>query len=297
MENNEIVVASSALTEQVEHQREKSPTIGEILVANGRLSQQDVRKIQEEQDSSNIHFGQAALKLNLLTVADLEQALSAQFGYAYFKADDVALHPSLQAAVKPFGKVSEQIRSLRVRLLLSQLTVPTSRTCAVASARSGEGKSFIAANLAIVFAQLGERTLLIDADMRNPVQHVLFGLDNRVGLSNVLLGRASLDSAVTIERFSALSILPSGARAPNPQELLARSNFTRLLLEAGKTYDYIVVDTPPVGDFADAQLICSRTSATVFITRPGLSNKISSGKAISVLKESGARVVGAVVNG
>lgn len=297
MENIGINTSTSILTQSLSPSTERSLTIGEILVANGRLSPQDVIRIQEEQRASNVHFGQAALKLNLLTVADLEQALSAQFGYTYLKADDVTLHQSLQAAVKPGGKVSEQIRSLRVRLLLSQLTIPTSRTCAVASARSGEGKSFIAANLAIVFAQLGERTLLIDADMRSPVQHALFGLDNRVGLSNVLLGRAWLDSAVSIERLGSLSVLPSGARAPNPQELLAKSTFTKLLLEATQSYDYIIVDTPPVIDFADAQLICSRTSATVFVTRPGLSNKTSSAKAVMTLKESGARLTGAVVNG
>lgn len=297
MENNDIMVAPSALAEQAEVRADKSLSIGEILVANGRLTPEDVKRIQEEQAASKVHFGQAALKLDLLTVADLEQALSAQFGYTYFRAEDVSLHQSLQAAVKPGGKVSEQIRSLRVRLLLSQLAVPTARTCAVASARSGEGKSFIAANLAIVFAQLGERTLLIDADMRNPVQHALFGVDNRVGLSNMLLGRAWLESAVAVPHLGMLSILPSGARAPNPQELLAKATFTRLLLDAAKSYDYIIVDTPPVGDFADAQLICSRTSATVFVARPGLSNKVNSGKAVSVLKDSGARLVGAVVNG
>jgi receptor protein-tyrosine kinase len=292
-----IMVAPRAGDESDESVQEESLSIGEILLASGRLTVAEVQKIADEQKRFNLHFGQAALKLNLLDLADLESALSRQFGYAYLKAGEGVINSELITAYQPFSKVAEQMRSLRVRLILQQVSQRRgARSVALVSAQAGEGRSFIAANLAVVFSQLGEKTLLIDADMRNPSQHKLFGLDNRLGLSNVLLGRAGLDCAVAIDQLSSLSILPAGSRAPNPQELLARPALTRLLTQAAESFDVVIIDTSPVADYADAQLVAARVGASVLISRAGQSNSMLSRQAMNSLRESGATVIGAVLN-
>lgn len=276
---------------------ERALSIGEILVANGHLTHDDVLQITAEQVRSKLPFGQAAIKLNLLSVDELESALSSQFGFSYLSQTESGVAPEVVAAYQPHAALTEQMRSLRVRLLLQQLTARGApRSHAITSAMAGEGRSFIAANLAVVFSQLGERTLLIDADMRNPRQHKLFGLDTRVGLSSCLSGRAGLACALPVPELASLSVLVAGPQAPNPQELLVRSAFTRLLLEASQHYEAIVIDTPPVSDFADAQIVCARAGSTVFVTRKQQSNVKLCQSAVAALRDSGARITGVVVN-
>jgi receptor protein-tyrosine kinase len=276
---------------------ERTQSIGEILQASGRLTAAEVQAITEEQQRFKLHFGEAAVKLKLLELSELRQALSRQFGYPYLQSADSAVDAEVVTAFQPFSAVAEQIRSLRVRLLLQQASNKRSpRSYAIASAGAGEGRSFMAANLAVVFSQLGEKTLLIDADMRQPAQHNLFGVDNRVGLSNLLLGRATLDCALQVPELSNLSILPAGSRAPNPQELLAKSAFTALLAQAAERYEAIIVDTPPVSYFADAQLVCARAGATVIVARSAQSAAKPTKAAVHALRESGAQIIGVVLN-
>lgn len=277
---------------------ERALSIGEILVASGHLTHNDVLQITAEQVRTKLPFGQAAIKLNLLSIDELESALSSQFGFSYLSQTESGVAPEVVAAYQPHAPLTEQMRSLRVRLLLQQLAARGApRSYAITSAMGGEGRSFIAANLAVVFSQLGERTLLIDADMRNPKQHKLFGLDSRAGLSSCLSGRAGLECASAVPELASLSVLVAGPQAPNPQELLVRSAFTRLLLEASQQYEAIVIDTPPVSDFADAQIVCARAGSTVFVTRANGSDARRSQVAVAALKEAGARIAGAVVNG
>src|SRR6185295_31397 len=113
----------------------------------------------------------------------------------------------------------------------------------------GEGRSHLAANLAVVFSQLGERTLLIDADMRHPRQHELFKLPNKSGLSSMLAGRTERNEAQRIPAFLDLSVLPSGATPPNPVELLGRPVFTQMIEDYAGEYDVILLDTPAGIDY------------------------------------------------
>lgn len=276
---------------------EKALSIGEILVASGRLSHDDVLRITIEQTRSRLAFGQAALKLNLLSMQELESALSSQFGFSYLTDRQSSVSREVVAAYDPQARTSEQVRSLRIRLLLQQASARGGRSVLIASAQNGEGRSFIAANLAVVFAQLGEKTLLIDADMRNPRQHELFGLERRVGLSSVLSGRAGIDCATPVGELRNLSVMTAGPMPPNPQELLARPAFTRLLLEASETHEVVIIDSPAVNGFADAQIIAARAGATVLVTRARRSDARLSRQAVQALKDSGARVCGAVLNG
>src|SRR6185503_6302746 len=124
------------------------------------------------------------------------------------------------------------------------------RTLAITSPGAREGRSFIAANLAVVFAQLGQRTLLIDADFRAPRQQAIFNISDRFGLSSVLSGRADLSAAVPVSGLTGLSVLPAGPLPPNPLELLSRPSFAALLGKAQAEYDVILIDTPPATEYA-----------------------------------------------
>jgi capsular exopolysaccharide synthesis family protein len=150
--------------------------------------------------------------------------------------------------------------------------------------------------MAVVFSQLGERTLLIDADIRNPRQHVLFNLQNRAGLSTILAGRAELDIVERITPLLTLSVLPAGPIPPNPQELLNRPAFRTLLAQLDKDYDIIILDTPAAEGSADAQTIASRDCGALIVARKDYT-PVSAVKALfERLAGASSALVGAVIN-
>ena len=155
----------------------------------------------------------------------------------------------------------------------------------------------MAANLAVVFSQLGERTLLIDGDMRSPSQHDFFGLDNGTGLSAILSGRGSPEVVRRIPGLLRLSVLPAGVQPPNPLELLSRPAFPQLLQDLAQDYDLILIDSPPAAHYADAQTIAGRTGAALIVARRNAS-RISQIRSIAdAIVRTGATVVGTVLNG
>jgi len=167
---------------------------------------------------------------------------------------------------------------------------------AVISAARQEGRSFVAANLAVVFSQLGEHTLLVDSDMRSPCQHGLFGIENRVGLSNMLSARVGREALQRISGLPRLSVLPAGARPPNPLELLSRPAFPRLLQDLAEDFDVIILDTPPAAFFADAQTVAARAGAALIVARQNTS-RISELRLVSdAATRAGAAVLGTVLN-
>jgi receptor protein-tyrosine kinase len=159
------------------------------------------------------------------------------------------------------------------------------------SAQRGEGKSFIAANLAVLFAQLGQRTLLIDADLVHPRQHTLFKVDNRIGLSSALCGLVGLKVAVPIPRLGGLAVLTAGPTPPNPRELLSRPLLTNLLAQAGQDFDAVLIDTPS-GALIDAQIIAANAGASVLVSRP----KAATVAETAALTAALGNLLGAVVN-
>ena len=161
---------------------------------------------------------------------------------------------------------------------------------------NGDGRSFLAANLAIVFSQLGERTVLVDADLRKPRQHELFRLGTHSGLSDVLAGRAGPESVVRIPSLLGLSVLPSGAPPPNPQELLGRPAFVDLLVGLGKNFDTIILDTPASGNFADAHTVAARAGAALLVARKNLTSAGQLQELTRGLQQSGVEVVGSTLN-
>ena len=158
-------------------------SIGEILMADGRLSEAQTHLILERQKNELVPFGDAGIALKILSKADVDFALSKQFNYSYFSNKDKDFNSELVAAYQPFSPVVENLRAIRSQLSLRWLNANTvQKVFSLVSPDNAEGRSFVAANLAIVFAQQGLRTLLIDADLRSTAgrgQHVLFNLEKR----------------------------------------------------------------------------------------------------------------------
>lgn len=274
-------------------------SIGAILVDSGRLSLSDAERILHAQKEMGLRFGEAAVRLGLVTVEDIQQALARQYDYPYLikREHGNEISEELIAAYEPFSPQVETLRGLRSQLMLRWFTGEAERkTLAVASPGRGDGRSYLAANLAVVFSQLGEHTLLIDADIRHPRQHELFGLENRSGLSTILSGRADLNDIHRIPSFMDLSVLVAGPQPPNPQELLARPMFSKLLEELVREFDVIIIDTPASENYADVQTIAVRASGALVVARNNATSVRSFGAMVKNFVGAGVVVVGSVFN-
>ena len=270
-------------------------TMGRILLDQGKITAQDAERILRLQKEQSLRFGEAAIQLGLISQADMQQALARQFDYPYLAAGEGGYSQALVAAYAPFSHQVESLRALRSQLMLRWFTAGN-KALAMVGTNAGDGASYLAANLAVVFSQLGERTLLIDANLRSPGVSTLFNLGGRMGLSDVLADRADLSSVVRIPAFVDLSVLPAGTTPPNPAELLSRNSLVDMLANLGESYDVILLDTPPASDSADFQTVAARAKGAVVTVRKNHTrlNDVAGIKAM--LGAAGAEVVGAVVN-
>jgi protein-tyrosine kinase len=274
-----------------------SRSIGAILVDTGRLSVTDAEKILRLQKEQGKRFGDAAIDLGLVTQEDIRFALSQQFDYPYLHSGDTSFSEELVAAYKPFSPAVEKLRTLRSQLMLRWFDAERQHNAlAIMSPGNKEGRSFIAANLAIVFSQLGERTLLIDADLRAPRQHELFKLDINAGLSGMLAGRIGPEAVIRVPALVGLSILPAGAIPPNPQELLGRTIFTVLLDSLIRDFDVVIIDTPAANEHDEAQIIATRAGAALMLAHKNISSIPEMTQLARSLQQTGATVVGSVLN-
>lgn len=166
----------------------------------------------------------------------------------------------------------------------------------VSSSQSGEGKSTVAANLALAVAELGRRVLLVDADMRKPAQHQIWRQTNYEGLSNVLSGQSDYRSA-TIEIQPNLFLLTAGVVPPNPVLLLDSVQMSTMIGEWSNNYDLVIIDAPPLTVAADAAILGTQAGGLVFVLRPGVADKESVEYAQEILAQSRLKVLGMVLNG
>lgn len=197
--------------------------------------------------------------------------------------------------LNPRSPISEQFRTIRTNLQFTAVD-DTLETMLVTSAGPSEGKSFTIANLAIVFAQQEKKVLLVDADMRKPTVHYTFRIDNRRGLSSVLVGEYELNEAAIKSDVPNLDILPSGPIPPNPSELLGSNKMRRLIDEAKDQYDLVIFDTPPVLAVTDAQLLANFVDGSLLVIRSKQTDQESAIKAKELLEPAKAKLLGAVLN-
>jgi protein-tyrosine kinase len=283
-------------TELPRHASNSKRAIGAILFEQGRLQPQDIETIQRHAAEHGIRFGDAAMQLNLVTQQEIEAALAHQFQHAVLARGIDGVADEVVAAYDPQNELVEPIRALRTQLMFSWLNNASRNVLAITSPDRGEGRSWLAANLAVAFSQMGERTLLIDADMRHPHQHRFFNLDNSLGLSGLLSGRVAESPAPRIHPQLRLFVFPAGNAPPNPQELLARPTFEIIISRFATQYDVVLIDTPAAADTADAQLIAAAAGAAVMVARRDHSRHARLKVAMQRLKTAAVNIVGCVLN-
>ena len=191
--------------------------------------------------------------------------------------------------------VAEAYRSLRTGVRFADPDQPV-RVVMVTSAESGEGKTTTAVNLAIALAQSGERTVLVDADLRRPGVAAMLGIEGAVGVSSVVTRSAALHDALQTWQHGLL-VLPSGALPPNPSEIVGSQAMTRLLADLDDYADTIVVDAPPVLPVTDAVVLATQVESVLLVVRAGKTQRGQAVEARRRLDGVGAHVVGSVLNG
>lgn len=273
-------------------------SIGEILVSIGRISPDDAERIYREQKKRKMRFGDAAIALGLITEADVQFALSHQFRYSYLQRGESKVSETIIAAYSPFSPQVEALRAIRSQLMLRWFGGGEEhRPLAIISPEKGEGRTWFAANLAVVFSQLGARTLLIDTDLRDPSLHRLFGISNRNGLSSILSGRATGNVVFKVPSLADLSILPSGPIPPNPQELLMRPLLDRMIAQLSNSFDIILIDTPPASRYAESITIASRAGGALIVCRQDQTRVRDLDMLCAKLKDANVVIAGTVLNG
>jgi protein-tyrosine kinase len=203
--------------------------------------------------------------------------------------------PRLLIAHDPYDARCEKLRGLRTELLLRREAPGEADVIALLSPDIGDGRSQLAAELAIAFAQLGRPTLLVDADLRHPSQHLLFNAPNQNGLVQAI-ERDERPYLHTVEGFRELSLLTAGPPPDNPLELLLNSRFAELLGEWRNRFDFVIVDTPPIGSYSDGLAVASLVRRVLTLCRANSTPYRDNRDMLRRLTAMRAQVLGAVIN-
>ena len=284
--------------------------IGAILSGIGRLDADKVEQVLAHQRAHGGRFGEAAIALKLASTEDVVSALAQQFSYPYANPDRRKTSPELVTLNDPFSRQAEAFRAIRSQLMM-RVVAPMAgangvngtngaaaarRAIAIISPDSGDGKSFFAANLAVVLAQLGGRTLLVDADLRGPRQHQVFDLPNPAGLSGLLAGRADGPVVQRVHDVPSLYVLPVGPTPPNPLELVERPAFAQLLAELCTRFEHVIVDTPAHRYGADGPVIAARCGLALIVARKHSSRIRALQALVGVLGGGATQLAGVILN-
>ncbi len=288
MTHSELSVAAA------EQQCRAESRIGALLLAAGKLTPETTERVLRMQSELGIRFGEAAQRLGLVDDEDIEQMLARQFDYPYLRRGEGGCSPHLVAAHDPFGPQAETLRAVRSQLLLRWFARGR-KSLVVAGVGQGDGASLLCANLAVAFAQLGRRTLLVDADLRAPTQQAIFNASSRQGLADMLAGRVDPDLAEPLAPFGKLSLLGAGTLPPNPQELLSRPAMASLNAHFEARHDIVLYDCPPSARALDALLLAARTGGVLIVARKGKTRLDQLHALAAQVGQNGAKVLGSVL--
>ncbi|HRH18406.1 MAG TPA: polysaccharide biosynthesis tyrosine autokinase [Aquabacterium sp.] len=276
---------------------DQDASLGDILRQTKGLTTDQVKQALDYQATKGVRFGEAVVALGFASTEDIIWALAQQFHYPYSPVAEASLHAELVVANDPFSEQVEAFRDLRSQLITGVMGQGESRSAlAIVSANVGDGKSFIAANLAVAFSQLPGRTLLIDADLRTPRLHEIFGVDSGSGLTGILSGRAVANVIKPVKHLPNLYMLPAGVMAPNPAELLHRAAFSLVLRELLAKFDYVLVDTPAASHGADARMIAGHCGACLLVGRKDQSRVPAMQALVKQLTKSTVKIGGVLMN-
>ena len=217
-----------------------------------------------------------------------------------FSSDDPEareINERLITHLKPKSPISEAYRTLRTNITFTAPDNPK-QVIMISSSGPKEGKSTSIANLAITFSHMGTKTLLVDSDLRRPMLHKLFGMEKQSGLTNILVGKDSLENAVkTVNNLPNLDILTCGILPPNPAELLGSMQMKELFEETKKNYEIVLVDTPPIIAVTDSSVLSTMVDGVIIVVRSGKSKSEAVIHAIEQLNRVEAPILGVILNG
>jgi protein-tyrosine kinase len=274
-----------------------SRTIGDIIRDARSLSAAEVEKVLVYQRQKGVRFGEAAVALGLASEDDVLNALAQQFHYPLATAERRVSSPELVVLNQPFSVQAEAIRAARSQVTMRMHGASAPRMAlAVISPSQGDGKTYFAANLAVSLAQLGGRTLLVDADLRAPRQHEVFRVPNTAGLSNVLSGRAEAQVIQAVEGVASLFVLPGGSIPPNPLELIERPAFGLLMRELSSKFDHVIVDTSAASLGADGCVTAAKCGAALVVARKNACKYDALQDLVASLSGSSVKLLGAIMN-
>lgn len=204
-------------------------------------------------------------------------------------------NPKLITLTDPRSPAAEAYRTLRTNLMFSSVDRAI-RVMVMSSAAPGEGKSTAAANLAVTLAQGGQRTILVDCDLRKPSQHSLWGVPNEQGLTTMLLETSALDRPpLQPAEFERLHILTSGPLPPNPADAIGSRRMDEVIAALREQADYVIIDAPPVLAVTDAALLALKTDGLLLVLRAGVSRRDQTARAKEELERVSVPVIGVVL--
>lgn len=279
---------------RLEPQLDQSQKLSMLLARRSGLNDSDLKRVSVVQDQLGLGFIEAAMRLGLITQSDLDAVLAGE--QAEIPEIRAVARPSqqLSSAHDPFDPYSESIRALRTELML-RAPANAANVIAVMSPAAGEGRSRLAAELAISFAQLAQSTLLVDCDLRRSSQHELFGADNDEGLAQALQdGRAPKVQGVI--GLPALSLLTAGPRPSTPLELLSDPMFGELLVGWRRRHRHVILDTSTVSEYSDGLAVATHAARVLLVVRQNHTPMGEAKDLIKRLASARATVVGAVMN-
>jgi capsular exopolysaccharide synthesis family protein len=210
---------------------------------------------------------------------------------------DITSAVGLTTLIDKASPISEQYRTIRTNIQFSATIGNEIKTIVVTSSGPGEGKSTTSANLAVVFANAGQKVLLVDADLRKPTIHKTFNITNNVGLSTVLSTNPDISVAIQSTVLPDLFVMTSGPKPPNPSELLGSMATDSIITTLRKEFDVVIFDMSPVVAVTDAQIMSAKVDGTLLVVREGVSRKEALIKAKQLLIMSKANVLGAIYKG
>ena len=196
---------------------------------------------------------------------------------------------------KPKSIAAESYRTLRTNIQYSSFDKEY-KTIVVTSSEPAEGKTTTAGNLAIAIAQGESKVLLIDCDMRKPSLHKRFRISNNYGLSDLLIHKKTMED-VAVQYNQNLAIIPAGKIPPNPSEMLGSKAMTTFLEEMKNHFDYIIMDTPPIGAVTDSQVLSTKVDGTILVVKAGQTKKDVVMNSVNAIKKVNGNIIGTVLNG
>lgn len=206
--------------------------------------------------------------------------------------DDLSGH--LVTLGRPDSAASEAYRTLRTSLLYARVDTPP-KMIVITSHGAREGKSTTCANLGVVLAQAGKKTLIVDCDLRNPVLHKMFELRNVRGVTDILLGHHDLDE-VWHEPLPGLKLITAGPLTSHPAELITSQRFAEFLSQLRQGFDYVLIDTPPVGSVSDPLALATQGDGVMLVLDAQHTRKVNVRRAMRSLETVRANVLGTVMN-